>query len=162
MCVCIYISIYIYIYVCVCACVCVYIYMYAFIYIYMCVCVCVCVCMRACVRVCVCVYVYVYTSGYPGGSGEPYPPGMHGARVVRCGQFGSSPPAVFPVRAPVLLRANNVRLALNKMFAKLMMFFYPRETPPHTRTARAQPPAAHRRRHSRFHHGVNPNPVGRC
>jgi len=28
----------------------------------------------------------------------------------------------------------------------------PRETPPHTRTARAQPPAAHRRRHSRPHH----------
>jgi len=28
----------------------------------------------------------------------------------------------------------------------------PRETPPHTRTARAQPPAAHRRWHSRHHH----------
>jgi len=32
------------------------------------------------------------------------------------------------------------------------MIVYPRETPPHTRTARAQPPAAHRRRHSRPHH----------
>ena len=34
----------------------------------------------------------------------------------------------------------------------LMMIVYPRETPPHIRTARAQPPAAHRRRHSRLHH----------
>ena len=34
----------------------------------------------------------------------------------------------------------------------LMMIVYARETPPHTRTARAQPPAAHRRRHSRPHH----------
>ena len=33
-----------------------------------------------------------------------------------------------------------------------MMIVYPRETFPHTRTARAQPPAAHRRRHSRLHH----------
>jgi len=33
-----------------------------------------------------------------------------------------------------------------------MMIVYPRETPPHTRTARTQPPAAHRRRHSRPHH----------
>jgi len=32
------------------------------------------------------------------------------------------------------------------------MIVYPRETPPHTRTARAQPPAAHRRRHSRPNH----------
>jgi len=32
------------------------------------------------------------------------------------------------------------------------MIVYPRETFPHTRTARAQPPAAHRRRHSRLHH----------
>jgi len=31
-------------------------------------------------------------------------------------------------------------------------YVYPRETPPHTRTARAQPPAARRRRHSRPHH----------
>jgi len=29
---------------------------------------------------------------------------------------------------------------------------YPRKTPADTRTARAQPPAAHRRRHSRPHH----------
>ena len=34
----------------------------------------------------------------------------------------------------------------------LMMIVYPRETPPHIRTARAQPSAAHRRRHSRPHH----------
>ena len=34
----------------------------------------------------------------------------------------------------------------------LMMIVYPRETPPHTRAARAQPPAAHRRRHSRPYH----------
>ena len=34
----------------------------------------------------------------------------------------------------------------------MMMIVYPRETPPHIRTARAQPPAAHRRRHSRPHH----------
>jgi len=34
----------------------------------------------------------------------------------------------------------------------MMMIVYPRETPPHTRTARAQPPAAHRRRQSRPHH----------
>ena len=34
----------------------------------------------------------------------------------------------------------------------MMMIVYPRERPPHTRTARAQPPAAHRRRHSRPHH----------
>ena len=34
----------------------------------------------------------------------------------------------------------------------MTMIVYPRETPPHTRTARAQPPAAHRRRHSRPHH----------
>jgi len=33
-----------------------------------------------------------------------------------------------------------------------LMIVYPRETPSHTRTARAQPPAAHRRRHSRPHH----------
>ena len=32
------------------------------------------------------------------------------------------------------------------------MILYPRETPPHTRTARGQPPAAHRRRHGRPHH----------
>jgi len=32
------------------------------------------------------------------------------------------------------------------------MIEYPQETPPHIRTARAQPPAAHRRRHSRPHH----------
>ena len=31
----------------------------------------------------------------------------------------------------------------------MIMIVYPREAPPHTRTARAQPPAAHRRRHSR-------------
>jgi len=34
----------------------------------------------------------------------------------------------------------------------VMMIVHPRETPPHTRTARAQPSAAHRRRHSRPHH----------
>jgi len=34
----------------------------------------------------------------------------------------------------------------------VMRMVYPREKPPHTRTARAQPPAAHRRRHSRPHH----------
>jgi len=33
-----------------------------------------------------------------------------------------------------------------------MIIVYPRETPPHTRTARAQPPAAYRRRRSRPHH----------
>jgi len=33
-----------------------------------------------------------------------------------------------------------------------MMIVHPRETLPHTRSARAQPPAAHRRRHSRPHH----------
>ena len=33
-----------------------------------------------------------------------------------------------------------------------MMIVYPRKTPPHIRTARAQPAAAHRRRHSRSHH----------
>jgi len=32
------------------------------------------------------------------------------------------------------------------------MIVYPQEAPPHTRTARAQPQAAHRRRHSRPHH----------
>jgi len=32
------------------------------------------------------------------------------------------------------------------------LIVYPRETPPHTRTARAQPPTAHRRRHSHPHH----------
>jgi len=39
---------------------------------------------------------------------------------------------------------------------------HPRETPPHTSTARAQPPAAHRRRylyvHAYMHVRVNPNP----
>jgi len=34
----------------------------------------------------------------------------------------------------------------------MMMIVYPRETPPHTRTARAQPPAGNRRWHSRPHH----------
>jgi len=35
---------------------------------------------------------------------------------------------------------------------KVMMIVYPRETPPQSRTARARPPAAHHRRHSRPHH----------
>jgi len=34
----------------------------------------------------------------------------------------------------------------------ILKIVYPRETPPHTRTAPAQPPAAHRRRHSRPNH----------
>ena len=34
----------------------------------------------------------------------------------------------------------------------MTMIVYLRETPPYTRTARAQPPAAHRRRHSHPHH----------
>jgi len=34
---------------------------------------------------------------------------------------------------------------------KRLSYVHPRETPLHTRTARAQPPAAHRRRHSRPH-----------
>jgi len=33
-----------------------------------------------------------------------------------------------------------------------MVIDYPRETPPHTTAARAQPPAAHRRQYSRPHH----------
>ena len=45
------------------------------------------------------------------------------------------------------------RLSVRVCVCTLMMItVYPRETPPHTRTARAQPPAAHRRRHSRPHH----------
>jgi len=32
------------------------------------------------------------------------------------------------------------------------MIVYPRETPPHTRTARAKPPAVHRCRHSRYYY----------
>ena len=42
--------------------------------------------------------------------------------------------------------------AESRIGVTLMMIIYPRETPPHTRTARAQPPAAHRHRHSRPHH----------
>ena len=41
----------------------------------------------------------------------------------------------------------------------LMTIVYPRKTPPHTRTAQAQPPAAHRRRHSRRHHLQFTEPV---
>ena len=36
-----------------------------------------------------------------------------------------------------------------------MMFVYPRETPSHTSTARAQPPAARRRRHSLYERDLN-------
>jgi len=38
------------------------------------------------------------------------------------------------------------------MWVTTICLLYPRETPPHTSTARAQPPAAQRRRHSRPHH----------
>jgi len=44
------------------------------------------------------------------------------------------------------------RPSLAPLCMMMMMIVYPRDTPPHTRTAPAQPPAAHHRRHSRPHH----------
>ena len=74
-----------------------------------------------------------------GGSSEGSTKLGHGTKLGRTLCYSASMNPTLP--SPLSWQASVV-----------MMIVYPRETPPHTRTARTQPPAAHRRWHSRLHH----------
>jgi len=84
----------------------------------------ICIYMYVYICIYICIYVCIYT--YIFISGEPYPPNTILIYV--------HPPLSFLFSGYTIIIA------------------YPRETPPHTRTARAQPLAAHSRRRSRPHH----------